>query len=352
MSAGDIEGYSQGDAAQRDPDARSLTIETIEDVEPLDEQFGVEVPKTVPDALYDTLFGQPKRGEVKLGDRLADARVFTYVILDAAKVVGLPEMLEASGLEHRCLFKGAAYDELKGVAPWIVRLEEGNTFTRNLFTRSDAPWHFWDKEAGLYIRSRDKLVDVHAHWRKFTKVQDEAGAWFYLRLYDPRITQAFLHNAPDFADRILSRAFPWDDLTIITCFEGRVKSFRAAHKTSKNIPVIRLGADEKAVLRHLTFEARADGLMAKLDKSTVIAMPTEPRLRKAHKETIVAALHRIHGYGFQQPIQQEKWGIWEMFYGEEFERGDPQLVRICDAKDMPSGDRFAVFQRRLEEIYS
>ncbi|WP_162617646.1 DUF4123 domain-containing protein [Yoonia maritima] len=228
-----------------------MTIETIEDVEPLDEQFGVEVPRTVPDALYDTLFGQPKLGEVKLGDRIADARVFTYAILDAAKVVSLPEMLEASGLEHRCLFKGAAYDELKDVAPWIVRLEEGNTFTRNLFTRSDAPWHLWDKEAGLYIRSRDKLVDVRAHWRKFTKVQDEAGAWFYLRLYDPRITQAFLHNAPDFADRILSRAFPWDDLTIITCFEGRAKSFGAARKTSKNIPVIRLGSDEKAVLRHL-----------------------------------------------------------------------------------------------------
>ena len=36
-----------------------LHIEEIKGVEPLDNQFGVHPPKTVPDALYQPLFGQP-----------------------------------------------------------------------------------------------------------------------------------------------------------------------------------------------------------------------------------------------------------------------------------------------------
>lgn len=43
-----------------------LSIETIKDVEPLDTQFGVAEPKTVPDALYEPLFGQPEPTDAEL----------------------------------------------------------------------------------------------------------------------------------------------------------------------------------------------------------------------------------------------------------------------------------------------
>jgi len=153
-----------------------LQTKQIEGVVPLDAQFCVEHPKTVPDALYEPLFGQPDITGGALaaagGDLVRLPPLQTYAILDAAKVLSLPEMLEASGLEHRCLFKGAAYDEMKDVAPWIVRLEEGNSFTRNLFTRSDVPWHMWDSEPGIYLRSIGTLNDMWKHFRKFTRVQD------------------------------------------------------------------------------------------------------------------------------------------------------------------------------------
>ncbi|WP_106743570.1 DUF4123 domain-containing protein [Yoonia maritima] len=166
-----------------------LQVETIDGVEPLDDQFGVDQPATVPDALYEPLFGQPDTTGVTLATAGNDLDkvppLQTYAILDAAKVVSLPEMLEASGLEHRCLFKGAAYDEMKNVAPWIVRLEEGNSFTRNLFTRSDVPWHMWDSELGIYLRSTRTLDDIWKHFRKFTRVQDEDEKWFYFRFWEP-----------------------------------------------------------------------------------------------------------------------------------------------------------------------
>ncbi len=181
-------------AASAEPVPSALQIETLEGVAPLDAQIGAFPKKTVPDALHDALFGQPEPTTAEIeaagGDPAAVPHLQTYAILDAAKLTNLPELLERSGLEHRCLFKGAAYDELKNVAPWIVRLEEGNVFTRNLFTRSDAHWHLWDKEPGIYVRSRGTLDDMWRHFRKFTRAQDENGKWFYFRFWGKPLWEA------------------------------------------------------------------------------------------------------------------------------------------------------------------
>lgn len=151
-------------------------IELIQDIIPLDAQVGVLPKKTVPDALHQAMFGQePTAAQLE----------HTYAILDAAKVPNLLEMLEDSGLEYRCLFTGEAQDDLGQVAPWIVRLEEGSSFTRNLFTRGDAPWCLWDAEAGIYVRSIAALDEVWRHFRKFTRVQDNTGKWYLFRYWEP-----------------------------------------------------------------------------------------------------------------------------------------------------------------------
>lgn len=176
----------------------SLRVEQIKGVRPLDSQFGIDQPKTAPDALVELLFGQPYPKEAEIVTAVGDPdqlpHLETYAILDAAKVVNLPEMLETSDLEHRCLFKGAAYAEMKDVAPWIVRLEDGNTFTRNLFTRSDAPWHLWDVNAGIYLRSSETLDVVRAHFRKFTRVRDSTGKWYYFRFWEAPYLEGLLEN--------------------------------------------------------------------------------------------------------------------------------------------------------------
>ena len=182
-------------AAQAAPDLR---IEIIEGVEPLDAQLGVFPKKTVPDALFDALFGQPDPSPAEVeaagGDALAVPPMQTFAILDAAKVMNLPELLEDRGLEHRCLFKGDAYDEMKDVAPWVVRLEEDNNFTRNLFTRSDAYWHLWGGEPGIYVRSRNTFERIYRHFRNFTRVQDETGKWYYWRFWEVRSLIAVLRT--------------------------------------------------------------------------------------------------------------------------------------------------------------
>lgn len=185
MASDDEEDYwtgaaltgTAGGAADQPP---ALTVQTIEGVEPLDAQFGVAEPLTVPAALRDAIFGQPE----KIGGP-AVLPLHTYAILDASKVMGLVEMLEASGLAHACLFKGVAAEDLRDVAPYLVRLEDATPFTRNLFTRSNAPWHLWDREPGVYLRSRGSLNELWAHFRKFVRVQTKSGAWIFQRFWEP-----------------------------------------------------------------------------------------------------------------------------------------------------------------------
>ena len=183
------EGGFRGNADNRAAGRSCLQVEVIENVEPLDLQFGVLPKKAVPDALHDVLFGQPAINEVENtvagGDRAAIYPMQLYAILDAAKVENLPELLETSRLEHRCLVKGDTYDELKNVAPWIVRLEDGNDFTRRLFTGPDGINGLWDKEPGIYVRSRGSLDEMWPHFRKFTRVRDENGKWFYFAFWEP-----------------------------------------------------------------------------------------------------------------------------------------------------------------------
>lgn len=195
-----------------------LTFETIPRVEPLDAQFGVMVQKTVPDALDTPLFDQPEPTRAELeaaqGDPTQVPPMQTYAILDAAKVTNLAVTIETSGLKHRCLFKGAAYDNLKDVAPWIVQLEDGNKFTRQLFTQGKAPTNLWDSEAGIYLRSRSTIDDLRDHFRKFTKVQDENEKWYYFRFWEPKtVEQMFAAFGNAGAQRFLA---PCSSLIILT----------------------------------------------------------------------------------------------------------------------------------------
>lgn len=91
----------------------ALQIRTIDGVEPLDAQIGVFSKKTVPDALYGALFGQPDPAntdtdteiEAVGGDAAAAPHMQTYAILDAAKLTSRPGLLERSGLQGRQLWQ-------------------------------------------------------------------------------------------------------------------------------------------------------------------------------------------------------------------------------------------------------
>lgn len=127
----------------------------------------------VPDALQAPLFG-------------ASGTAHSYVLIDAARAPGLPEVLETSRLNHACLFLGES-DGPARAAPWLVRLESQGKFTRNLFRQSARSWHHWGRDSFVLLRSAASVTDLVAHFRRFTKVRDRQGRMVIFRFWDPLV---------------------------------------------------------------------------------------------------------------------------------------------------------------------
>lgn len=165
-----------------------LRTHSIDNIELLDDQFGIDPKRPVPDALTDELFGEPAPTKADLAAAGGDADkvppMNTFAVLDAANVINLPELLANSGLDHECMFIGEAKDELGDVAPWIVHLKSDTALTRNIFTTGKAPWQLWDKNPGMVLRARATCSEMQKHFRKILKVQDDTGKWFYFRFWE------------------------------------------------------------------------------------------------------------------------------------------------------------------------
>ena len=183
-----------------------LIIEEIEGVEPLDAQPAAWPKKSVPDWAVDLLFGQPEPTEAEIaqyGSAEAVPPLKTYIILDAAKLQWGFSEIEKCGMPYRCLFKGKAAEELQDVAPYVIELDPETCFTRRLFKHDpDMPEHMtsvhlWRKEPGIYVRSRLPTEAICAHFRHFTRVRNESGAWFVLRFYDPYVIMDLAEHLED-----------------------------------------------------------------------------------------------------------------------------------------------------------
>lgn len=320
----------------------TLTVETIEDVVPLDSQFGVAEPLTVPEALQHELFGQPAptaAAEIAThaDDSIQGPQLQTYAILDAAKVTNLPEMLEASALPHRCLFKGEAYGELKDVAPWIVQIKDDHNFTRNLFTRSGAPWHLWDSEPGIYVRSRGTFDDLWTHFRKFTRIQDEKSRWYYVRFYDPAAAKKMLDQ------EALWAAIAETSTSIIIQSGNKANLLRNLNVGDRRKgPWLDFGMERRKELeRRLVNNASL----------TVLALSI-PGSEKANAELVAYnCMRRMMGYGFVNEKHLRIMATWELVFGHHYEQYDPEgtLLAICEDK-RPALRRFKAFSKRMDQV--
>jgi hypothetical protein len=330
VSANNVEDYwTQQASSLEKPSERQLQIGTIDGVEPLNSQFGITQPKTVPDVLREPLLGQPEPTAAELAvevDPIQIPPLHTYAILDAARVSDLPELLDASGLEHRCLFRGDAYDELKDVAPWIVRIEAGNSFTRNLFTLSDAVWHLWDKEPGIYIRSRGSLDDMWAHFRKFTRVKDEDGKWFYFRFWEPREFAEIMSQ--DGMGRLIRPSKGFGIHAIYAPTREKTYSVRSTSTEPEETPALILNSGHRTA-----FDSHIEGRFAR-DFSEILSAAAPAHLEVlgvSEKPPIAAMVNAITGYlkplGFTKRSDIGRLASCALFYGTHFLH-DPRIVGL------------------------
>lgn len=138
--------------------------------------------------LKDLLF---KQHEVE--DEVNSTPLRTYLVVDAylyTKIRGFFDLDLINDVPVKCLFKGEAEESMKTVAPYLIdmTLPEGawkdkskvSNFHKYYFENQ------WGKGTGIFVRSATDMEEIYQHFRKFTKVQDEKGKWYFFRFYDPR----------------------------------------------------------------------------------------------------------------------------------------------------------------------
>ncbi|MFQ6550537.1 DUF4123 domain-containing protein [Aestuariibius sp. 2305UL40-4] len=172
--------------------------QTSIDVEPLDAQFGIFEPKTVPDSLHPWIFG-PQGG---VGA--------AYALLDGSRMDGLPEYLDGVGADALCLWQGTAFDESAAAAPWLVRLEEGASLARAMFTAASygAGWTSWDQTACLVLRTEASLPELRAHLRRFGQLRESDGRVRMFRFADPAVMTPYLTRIADWPERLRTWFYP------------------------------------------------------------------------------------------------------------------------------------------------
>ena len=113
-----------------------------------------------------------------------------YAVLDAAKIMHLPERLVAADVPHKCLFVGKAMEDYSDVAPWLVQLPLDHELTRDLFSQGDDYPHLWDAYSGIFIQTAQAFDPVWTHCRKFIMMQDSAEKWVFFRFWEPSTFRA------------------------------------------------------------------------------------------------------------------------------------------------------------------
>ncbi len=163
-----------------------LKRHAVENILPISGQ--TEIERFLPTTLQGLIFD----------DTTADgARLNVYAILDAARAPMLTGRLEASGLEHACLFNTKNQADLADVAPWLLRLESRANQTRQLFSDhrdGSDPWDLLRRMPGVILRPRHDMRTVKAGMRRLTQVFDEDGVRFYFRFYEPGPLETALHS--------------------------------------------------------------------------------------------------------------------------------------------------------------
>lgn len=114
------------------------------------------------------------------------SRVEVWGILDAARDPRIYSAVVGCRQDKSCLYSGDLSWQLQMSAPYLVRLERDDKFTRDLIGKG------WGNSWGVFLRSEAGLQTLRRHLRGFLRVRHEAGHWLFFRYYDPRVLRVFL----------------------------------------------------------------------------------------------------------------------------------------------------------------
>ncbi|MGL1935396.1 MAG: DUF4123 domain-containing protein [Fibrobacterales bacterium] len=111
---------------------------------------------------------------------------WVYAVLDGAHS---PEILSHLGecfTRNDCLYEGVLTDDLKEVAPYLVRLRKEEPYTDWLLE------NMLSKNWGVFLKSDMPFKELRKHLRRFLRVKSESNKTMLFRWYDPRVLRKYL----------------------------------------------------------------------------------------------------------------------------------------------------------------
>lgn len=113
-------------------------------------------------------------------------RVAVCAVLDGARDRRIYDRVYQCSLEKSCLFAGTLPPEVEVNAPYLVRLDPDEPFTRYLIE------HGWGRNWGIFLRADRSFEQIRKHLRQILRVRDESGRTLLFRYYDPRVLRVYL----------------------------------------------------------------------------------------------------------------------------------------------------------------
>lgn len=133
----------------------------------------------------------------------------TYLLIDASSrnlITTTFDLDDYNDIDQQCLYTGQLAQELKQHAPYLIDLtlsakqladdDEVPKFHRDFFQKH------WGENTGIIFQSETAIDKIHFHLKKFIKIQDEDGKWFYFRFFDPRVMNHYLDSIQRWPQRI------------------------------------------------------------------------------------------------------------------------------------------------------
>lgn len=274
-----------------------------------------------------------------------------YAVLDAAIVFGLPERVDAERLEACCLFTGKAGRELADVAPWLVRLAEGDALLRDLATAGDEIWALWSRSPGIFLLSDLPTDALRRHLRRFLRVRDDGGRTFLFRFWEPDAAAAYLGAVADDHETTARWFHPLEggriDAILVPDTEGGVLVRHDAPPPDLHAVRTPFAIREPEVSALLRERRTRDvaGIAAVLAATFPDAAGAEPDLAA----TVEATVERMEARGIRQRDHLVRVAAWDLHLGGPFERADGDLARIL-ADDADEADKMRRLSERLAAV--
>lgn len=119
-------------------------------------------------------------------DYIQQIQTACYAVTDATRDDAILEFIRQNSDIAHCLYRGDARIRLANYAPYLFRIELGDTAIRRFLTEG------WGQSWYILLAGSSTIEAILIQLRKALIVRSEAGKDLYFRFYDPRVLRSYL----------------------------------------------------------------------------------------------------------------------------------------------------------------